>query len=45
MEYGTSTSIGSWYNGKTYGELWGYEVDRLYQNEDFVWENGEIVQT
>ncbi len=45
MEYGTSRSIGSWYNGKTYGELWGYEVDRLYQNEDFVWENGAIVQT
>lgn len=27
--------INSWYNGKTYGEIWGYRVDRLFQNEDF----------
>ena len=45
QEYGSSRSIDAWYNGKTYGELWGYEVDRLYQKDDFVWENGEIVQT
>ncbi|MCK9624855.1 MAG: SusC/RagA family TonB-linked outer membrane protein [Bacteroidales bacterium] len=34
-EYGTGTIITSWYNGKTYGEIWGYQVDRLYQNDDF----------
>lgn len=35
MEYGTTNSIDSWYVGKTYGEIWGYETDRLYQKEDF----------
>ncbi|MBO7248884.1 MAG: TonB-dependent receptor [Bacteroidales bacterium] len=35
-EYGTATGISGWYNGKTYGEIWGFEVDRLYQNEDFA---------
>jgi len=34
-EYGTTQSIDSWYVGKTYGEIWGYETDRLYQKEDF----------
>ena len=34
-EYGTTNSINSWYVGKTYGEIWGYETDRLYQKEDF----------
>ena len=34
-KYGTTTSISSWYVGKTYGEIWGYKVDRLYQNSDF----------
>lgn len=43
--YGTGTIITNWYNGKTYGEIWGYRVDRLYQNEDFVWNNGELVPT
>ena len=41
--YGTGTIVTNWYNGKTYGEIWGYRVERLYQNEDFVWENGELV--
>ena len=36
-EYGTSTSVGGWYNGKTYGEIWGYRFDRLLTEEDFVW--------
>ena len=43
-EYGTATSIGGWYNGKTYGEIWGYKVDRLFQNDDFLWENGALVK-
>ena len=35
-KYGSTNSIGSWYVGKTYGEIWGYETDRLYQVDDFV---------
>lgn len=41
--YGTGKIVSNWYNGKTYGEIWGYRVDGLYQNDDFVWENGELV--
>ena len=36
--------ISGWYDGKTYGEIWGYRVDRLFQNEDFYWENGNLVK-
>jgi TonB-linked SusC/RagA family outer membrane protein len=36
-EYGSTQSIDSWYVGKTYGEIWGYETDRLFQKEDFVY--------
>ena len=42
-EYGTAKSVNGWYNGKTYGEIWGYRVDRLFQNDDFKWENGALV--
>ncbi|MRR21548.1 TonB-dependent receptor [bacterium] len=35
-KYGSTKSIDSWYVGKTYGEIWGYETDRLFQNSDFV---------
>lgn len=31
-----ANSLADWYVGKTYGEIWGYQVDRLYQNEDFA---------
>jgi TonB-linked SusC/RagA family outer membrane protein len=38
-KYGANTSIGNgpnnWYEGKTYGEIWGYRTDRLYQDSDF----------
>ena len=34
-KYGTTNSIDSWYVGKTYGEIWGYETDRLFQVSDF----------
>jgi len=38
QKYGSTNSIDSWYVGKTYGEIWGYETDRLYQKEDFVYD-------
>lgn len=44
--FGTTQSIDSWYVGKTYGEIWGYRVDRLYQKSDFVYDaDGNIVTT
>lgn len=33
--YGTAKSVDGWYAGKTYGEIWGYRTDRLYQEDDF----------
>lgn len=33
--YGNTKSIDNYYVGKTYGEIWGYRTDRLYQKEDF----------
>ncbi len=43
-KYGTTTSIDDWYVGKTYGEIWGYETDRLYQNDDFEYDGaGNLV--
>ena len=45
-DYGTGRSIDSWYNGKTYGEIWGFEVDRLFTKDDFVYDaNGNLVET
>ena len=45
-EYGTATSINGWYSGKTYGEIWGFRTDRLYQKEDFVYDsNGNLATT
>ena len=43
-KYGATQSIDDWYVGKTYGEIWGYRVDRLYQNSDFEWQNGSLVR-
>lgn len=34
-KYGSTQSIDGWYVGKTYGEIWGYETDRLFQAGDF----------
>lgn len=42
--YGSSTLIDGWYNGKEYGEIWGYEHDRLYQKSDFVYDGTSIKQ-
>ncbi|MBT1705716.1 SusC/RagA family TonB-linked outer membrane protein [Chryseosolibacter indicus] len=50
-KYGSTKSIGtvtspSWYVGRTYGEIWGYETDRLYQSNDFIYDgNGKLVTT
>lgn len=36
-KYGENAQkIHKWYNGKVYGEIWGYKVDRLFQNDDFA---------
>lgn len=37
-EYGSGRSIDDWYNGMEYGEIWGYETDRLYQESDFSYD-------
>ena len=37
-KYGSTQSIDSWYVGKTYGEIWGYETDRLFQKTDFAYD-------
>ena len=43
-KYGSTKSIDSWYVGKTYGEIWGYETDRLYQSDDFQHDsNGNLI--
>ncbi|MCQ2138840.1 MAG: SusC/RagA family TonB-linked outer membrane protein [Bacteroidales bacterium] len=38
-EYGAATSIDGWYNGKTYGEIWGYKTNGLFTNDDFARDN------
>lgn len=44
-KYGTTNSIDNWYVGKTYGEIWGYETDRLYQKSDFAYDaNGKFIK-
>lgn len=44
-KYGTTNSISEWYVGRTYGEIWGYETDRLYQKDDFNYDvNGKLIR-
>ncbi|MGE0021640.1 MAG: SusC/RagA family TonB-linked outer membrane protein [Draconibacterium sp.] len=44
-KYGSTQRIDEWYVGKTYGEIWGYETDRLYQKEDFEYDAaGELIR-
>src|SRR5690606_15717019 len=31
----TTMGINSYYEGKILGEIWGYETDRLFQEDDF----------
>ena len=33
------------YVGKRMGDIWGYKVDRLWQQDDFVYENGSLATT
>lgn len=33
-----ATTVTGWYEGKEYGEIWGYQVDRLYRVDDFVYD-------
>ncbi|MDR0845122.1 MAG: TonB-dependent receptor [Tannerella sp.] len=43
-KYGTARGTGSNYAGKTYGEIWGYRTDRLYQESDFERDaNGSLI--
>lgn len=35
VSYGSGTIVTEYYNNKTYGEIWGYKVDRLFQKDDF----------
>ena len=44
-EYGSSTSIYENYNGRTYGEFWGYRTDRLYQKDDFLYDDKGLILT
>ena len=42
-KYNTATnSINSWYVGKRFGEIWGYEVNRFLTEDDFD-ENGNLL--
>ena len=42
-KYGSVQSITGYYVGKTIGEIWGYETERLYQKEDFVYNGNALV--
>ena len=50
-KYGSTKGIGTvtvptYYVGRTYGEIWGYETDRLYQADDFLYDSdGNLVTT
>lgn len=45
-KYGSAKGIDGWYNGKEYGEIWGYRVDRLFQNDDFAHDaNGNLIES
>ncbi len=43
--YGTTETLSGWYAGKEYGEIWGYEFDRLYQKDDFLYNSDGSFQT
>lgn len=43
-KYGSTKSIDNFYVGRTIGEIWGYETDRLYQKEDFAYDgSGNLI--
>ena len=35
----------TYWQGKTLGDIWGYKTEGLFQEDDFVWEDGKIKQT
>ena len=37
-EWDSNNLIGGYYSGKEYGEIWGFETDRYFTREDFVYE-------
>lgn len=37
-KFGTTRRLSDWYVGKTIGEIWGYQTDRLYNKSDFVYD-------
>lgn len=43
-KYGETKLVNDYYVGKKYGDIWGYETDRLYQKDDFVYNGEDIVQ-
>lgn len=44
-KYSDTRVVSDWYVGKKYGEIWGYQTDRLYQKDDFVYNGDQIVTT
>ena len=44
-KYSDTRVVSDWYVGKKYGEIWGYQTERLYQKDDFVYNGDQIVTT
>ena len=43
-KFGDTKNLSDWYVGKEYGEIWGFQVDRLYQWDDFETDgNGNLI--
>ena len=43
-KYGSAKGVSGWYNGKNYGEIWGFRSKGLFQNEDFAHDaNGNLI--
>ncbi|MDR2358944.1 MAG: TonB-dependent receptor [Prevotellaceae bacterium] len=41
----TVTSSSAFYMGKRYGDIWGYQTERLYQSGDFEYNSDGTIQT
>ena len=39
-EWDSNNLINGYYTGKEYGEIWGFETDRYFTREDFVYDGG-----
>lgn len=45
-KYGSAQLVNDNYTGKVFGEIWGYETERLYQASDFEYDaNGNYITT